>query len=106
MHSIKHIEADSTSIFGGIIALNREVDAATAEKLLQVFSLEIIIAPAFTEEALTLLTKKKNIRLMTISFEQNKKDQWNTVSVEGGLLVQEPDALWICRCRYQSSNRS
>ena len=35
--------------------------------------------------------KKKNIRLLTIPFEQNKQDQWNTVSIEGGLLIQEPD---------------
>ena len=46
----------------------------------------------FTEEAIEILTKKKNIRLLTISFDQNKKDKWNTVSVEGGLLMQEPDA--------------
>lgn len=87
----KAYEADSTSIFGGIIALNREVDAATAEKLSGIF-LEIVIAPAFTAEAIEILTKKKNIRLLTISFEQNNKDKWNTVSVEGGLLMQEPDA--------------
>ena len=63
----------------------------TAEQLSGIF-LEIIIAPSFTEEALEILTKKKNIRLLTISFDQNKKDKWNTVSVEGGLLMQEPDA--------------
>ena len=86
----KAYEADPVSIFGGIIALNREADATTAEQLSGIF-LEIIIAPSFTEEAIALLTKKKNIRLLTISFEQNKQDQWNTVSVEGGLLMQEPD---------------
>src|SRR6185312_9895341 len=75
----------------GIIALNREVDVETAEKLSEIF-LEIVIAPSFTDEAVEILTKKKNIRLLTISFDQNKKDQWNTVSVEGGLLMQEPDA--------------
>lgn len=83
-------EADSTSIFGGIVALNREVDAATAEQLAGIF-LEIIIAPSFSKEAIEKLTVKKNIRLLTISFDQNMKDKWNTVSVEGGLLVQEPD---------------
>jgi len=86
----KAYEADPTSIFGGIIALNMEVDAATAEKLSHIF-LEIIIAPAFSQEALDILTKKKNIRLLTIPFEQAKQDQFNVVSVEGGLLVQEPD---------------
>ncbi|MBD7986123.1 bifunctional phosphoribosylaminoimidazolecarboxamide formyltransferase/IMP cyclohydrolase [Sporosarcina sp. Sa2YVA2] len=88
----KAYEADSMSIFGGIVALNREVDTATAEKLSEIF-LEIIIAPLFSEEALALLTKKKNIRLLTIPFTQHKKDNWNTVSVEGGLLMQEPDAF-------------
>lgn len=83
-------EADSTSIFGGIVALNREVDATTAEQLAGIF-LEIIIAPSFSKEALEKLTVKKNIRLLTISFEQNAQDVFNTVSVEGGLLVQEPD---------------
>ncbi|MFY3790903.1 bifunctional phosphoribosylaminoimidazolecarboxamide formyltransferase/IMP cyclohydrolase [Ureibacillus sp. MALMAid1270] len=88
----KAYEADPTSIFGGIIALNREVDAATAEKLSNIF-LEIIIAPSFTEEALEILTKKKNIRLMTISFAQEKQDKFKVVSVEGGLLVQEDDTF-------------
>ncbi len=88
----KAYEADPTSIFGGIIALNREVDAATAEKLSGIF-LEIIIAPSFTEEALEILTKKKNIRLLTINFAQEKKAQFKVVSVEGGLLVQEEDTF-------------
>lgn len=86
----KAYEADSTSIFGGIVALNREVDAATATKLSEIF-LEIIVAPSFTEEALEILTKKKNIRLLTINFAQEQKDQFKVVSVEGGLLVQEDD---------------
>lgn len=88
----KAYEADATSIFGGIVALNREVDAATAEKLAGIF-LEIIIAPAFSQEALEILTQKKNIRLLTIPFDQVKQDKWNTVTVEGGLLVQQPDTL-------------
>ena len=86
----KAYEADSTSIFGGIIALNKEVDLPTATKLSDIF-LEIIIAPSFTAEALEILTKKKNIRIMTIDFSQGKQDKFNVVSVEGGLLVQEPD---------------
>lgn len=86
----KAYEADPVSIFGGIIALNREVDAPTAEKLSDIF-LEIIIAPSFTEEALEILTKKKNIRLLTINFSQEKQDPFKVVSVEGGLLVQEDD---------------
>ncbi len=88
----KAYEADSTSIFGGIVALNREVDAETAKQLAMIF-LEIIIAPAFSEEAIELLTRKKNIRLLTIPFDSTSKDKWNTVTVEGGLLIQQPDVF-------------
>lgn len=90
----KAYEADSTSIFGGIVALNREVDAATAKVLAGIF-LEIVIAPSFSDDAIAMLTAKKNIRLLTISYEQTKKDAWNTVSVEGGLLVQSPDTFGL-----------
>ncbi|GKV57303.1 bifunctional purine biosynthesis protein PurH [Sporosarcina sp. NCCP-2222] len=88
----KAYEADPVSIFGGIVALNREVDEETATQLAGIF-LEIIISPSFTDEAINTLMKKKNVRLLTIPFDQAKKDTWNTVSVEGGLLMQEPDAL-------------
>lgn len=84
-------EADPVSIFGGIIVLNREVDVATAEKMHELF-LEIIIAPGFTEAALEVLKKKKNLRILTISFEQRTASIVDeTVSVLGGLLVQNQD---------------
>lgn len=87
----KAYEADPVSIFGGIVALNREVDKATAEKLHEIF-LEIIIAPSFSEEALEVLThKKKNLRLLTIPFDEQDVKEMKLVSVEGGLLVQEQD---------------
>jgi phosphoribosylaminoimidazolecarboxamide formyltransferase / IMP cyclohydrolase len=88
----KAYEADPISIFGGIIALNREVDKATAEKLHEIF-LEIIIAPSFSKEAADILTAKKNLRLLTIPFNQQEKLELNLTSVEGGLLVQEPDSF-------------
>ncbi|KAB7705252.1 bifunctional phosphoribosylaminoimidazolecarboxamide formyltransferase/IMP cyclohydrolase [Bacillus aerolatus] len=83
-------EADPTSIFGGIVALNRPVDQALAEKLHEIF-LEIIIAPEFTEEALQVLTAKKNIRLLTLSFDGGHSAEKVLTSVEGGLLVQDLD---------------
>src|SRR5690606_10335524 len=88
----KAFEADSTSIFGGIVALNRQVDTETAAQLAGIF-LEIVIAPAFSDEAMEILTQKKNIRLLAIPFNSTKQDKWNTVTVEGGLLVQQPDAF-------------
>ena len=59
-------EADSVSAFGGIVSLNREVDAATAEEMSKIF-LECIMAPAFTQEALDILSAKKNIRLVELT---------------------------------------
>lgn len=86
----KAFAADPISIFGGIIALNREVDADTAKKLYEIF-LEIIIAPSFSEEALTILTGKKNLRLLTIPFDTENKAEKRLTSIEGGLLVQDYD---------------
>ncbi|MGG4548553.1 bifunctional phosphoribosylaminoimidazolecarboxamide formyltransferase/IMP cyclohydrolase [Rossellomorea marisflavi] len=86
----KAYEADSTSIFGGIIALNRQVDEATARMLHEIF-LEIVIAPAFSDEAFEILSGKKNIRLMTVPFDSVKKSERRLTSVEGGLLVQADD---------------
>lgn len=88
----KAYEADSTSIFGGIIAFNREVDRETATQLHEIF-LEIVIAPSFAQEALEVLQAKKNIRLLTIPFDGSKKQEKVLTSVEGGLLVQDQDAF-------------
>ena len=90
----KAYEADPISIFGGIIALNREVDKATAEKLHEIF-LEIIIAPSFSKEATEILSSKKNLRLLTIPLNQGEKPELTLTSVEGGLLVQEQDRYTI-----------
>lgn len=85
--------ADSMSIFGGIIVLNRTVDAATARKMHAIF-LEIIIAPAFDDDAYEILAKKKNLRLMTVDFDRRlDKKELETVSVMGGVLRQEQDVL-------------
>jgi phosphoribosylaminoimidazolecarboxamide formyltransferase / IMP cyclohydrolase len=86
----KAFAADPVSIFGGIIALNREVDEKTAHKLHEIF-LEIIIAPSFSEEALAILTAKKNLRLLTIPFQQGSKPERKMTTIEGGLLVQDQD---------------
>lgn len=90
----KAFAADPVSIFGGIIAFNREVDEETARKLYEIF-LEIIIAPSFTEEALAILTGKKNLRLLTIPFHKNDKAEVKLTSIEGGLLVQSYDEFTL-----------
>lgn len=83
-------DADPISIFGGIVALNREVDLATAQHLKGIF-LEIIIAPSFSKEALELLVEKPNLRLLETAVEPDQLDSKKVVSVRGGLLVQNRD---------------
>jgi phosphoribosylaminoimidazolecarboxamide formyltransferase / IMP cyclohydrolase len=90
----KAFAADPVSIFGGIIAFNSEVDAETAGKLYGIF-LEIIIAPSFTEEALSILKAKKNLRLLTIPFSGAKKPEMKLTTIEGGLLSQEQDTFTL-----------
>jgi phosphoribosylaminoimidazolecarboxamide formyltransferase / IMP cyclohydrolase len=90
----KAFAADPVSIFGGIIAFNSEVDAETAGKLYGIF-LEIIIAPSFTEEALSILKAKKNLRLLTIPFSGAKKPEMKLTTIEGGLLAQEQDTFTV-----------
>ncbi|WP_313804252.1 bifunctional phosphoribosylaminoimidazolecarboxamide formyltransferase/IMP cyclohydrolase [Cytobacillus sp.] len=90
----KAFAADPVSIFGGIIAFNREVDEETARKLYEIF-LEIIIAPAFTKEALEILTGKKNLRLLTIPYHTGGKEEKRLTSIEGGLLIQQYDQFTL-----------
>lgn len=82
-------DADPISIFGGIVALNREVDAQTAERLSEIF-LEIVIAPSFSGKALEILTQKKNIRLLTMEMAQ-KDESYKLTTVDGGVLIQNKD---------------
>jgi phosphoribosylaminoimidazolecarboxamide formyltransferase/IMP cyclohydrolase len=82
-------EADPVSIFGGIVALNRPVDGKTAEKLSEIF-LEIIIAPAYSEEALLIFTRKKDLRLLTAPLPA-RRETLDMKKVSGGLLVQTLD---------------
>jgi phosphoribosylaminoimidazolecarboxamide formyltransferase / IMP cyclohydrolase len=84
----KALACDPVSAFGGIVAVAGTVDLACAEAMAEVF-LEVIVAPAFTEEALERLTRKKNLRLMrrVDGFDRRRKLR----SVQGGVLVQDPD---------------
>lgn len=94
--AFKHAyEADNQSIFGGIIALNRTVTADLAETLHAIF-LEVVIAPRFTDEALDILTKKKNIRLLEIDMTIDNREE-EFVSVSGGYLVQDKDNFEVAK---------
>jgi phosphoribosylaminoimidazolecarboxamide formyltransferase/IMP cyclohydrolase len=82
----KAYACDPVSIFGGIVTANAPVDARTAEKLGELF-LEIVAAPDFEEDALGILKKKKNLRILRIPAAPRQKMEY--VSVDGGLLAQE-----------------
>lgn len=85
-------QADPVSIFGGIVVLNREVDAETATEMKKIF-LEIIIAPSYADEALTILKKKKNLRLLELPelMAPVSNEKYFYKKVDGGLLIQEAD---------------
>jgi len=84
---------DSTSAFGGIIAFNREVDAATAEGICGPF-MELLIAPAYSAAALELLAKKVNVRVLAIPLAAGH-NALEIKRVGGGLLVQSADTFNI-----------
>lgn len=86
----KAYSADKMSIFGGIVALNRSVDLTTATKMHALF-LEIIMAPAFDDDAYAILAKKKNVRLLTIGLGKAQPGELEAISVTGGLLLQNKD---------------
>lgn len=84
-------DCDRTSAFGGIIALNQTLDAATAEQIVQIFT-EVVIAPDVTEEAKAIFAAKKNLRLLTTGGLPDvtaAAQTWRQVS--GGYLVQDRD---------------
>ena len=86
----KAYEADTVSIFGGIVATNCEVNKEMAELMRPIF-LEIIMAPSFSAEALEILTTKKNLRLLEVDMSPLAAKQMQYVSVNGGLLAQHQD---------------
>lgn len=86
------LACDPTSAFGGIVALNSTLDAATAAKILEIFT-EVVIAPDADPDAVALFAKKKNVRLLTTGGLPDPAAAGNTFrSVAGGFLVQSRDA--------------
>jgi len=87
----KALACDPVSAFGGVIALNRKLDAAAARKIVEIFT-EVIIAPDADEDAIAIVASKKNLRLLLARALPDAKSPSLTVrSVSGGLLVQERD---------------
>ena len=84
-------EGDSVSAFGGIVGYNRTVTVATAEAMGPVFY-EVVVAPAYDPEALEILKKKRNLRILAVELE-SASAAFDIRPINGGLLVQAPDTL-------------
>ncbi len=85
------MSSDPVAAFGGVVALNRRLDAATARKILEVFT-EVIIAPEADDEALAILAAKRNVRFMLAgSLPDPGLPALTARTVAGGLLVQDRD---------------
>ncbi|MFN6460916.1 MAG: bifunctional phosphoribosylaminoimidazolecarboxamide formyltransferase/IMP cyclohydrolase [Nostoc sp. DedVER02] len=95
----KAFNADSTSAFGGIVALNRPIDAATASELTKTF-LECVVAPSCDAEAQEILGKKSNVRVLTLSdLSSGNKD--TVKAIAGGFLVQASDDIIADTSQWQ-----
>lgn len=86
----KAYEADPISIFGGIIAFNCEVDTCVAQEIKSLF-LEIVIAPSFTDEALSILKQRKNLRVLTLDINKRERSDFKITSISDGILIQNSD---------------
>ncbi|HBW97801.1 MAG TPA: bifunctional phosphoribosylaminoimidazolecarboxamide formyltransferase/inosine monophosphate cyclohydrolase, partial [Pseudoalteromonas sp.] len=84
-------KTDPTSAFGGIIAFNRELDAATAQAIVERQFVEVIIAPSVSSEAAKIVEAKKNVRLLACGQWSGKATGHDIKRVNGGVLVQDRD---------------
>ncbi|MDR2884701.1 MAG: bifunctional phosphoribosylaminoimidazolecarboxamide formyltransferase/IMP cyclohydrolase [Deferribacteraceae bacterium] len=84
------LACDPVSAFGGIVAVNREIDEALAQELGKLF-LEVIIAPSYSNEALETLTQKKNVRLLSMPINDIRGEELDFKKVTGGFLLQDRD---------------
>ncbi|MDA8561758.1 bifunctional phosphoribosylaminoimidazolecarboxamide formyltransferase/IMP cyclohydrolase [Gammaproteobacteria bacterium] len=88
----KSFNADSKSAFGGVVALNKECDENTANEIIKIF-FEVLIAPSFTIDALKILSKKNNLRVLELPFYNLEK--YNYKFINGGFLKQETDNFYL-----------
>jgi phosphoribosylaminoimidazolecarboxamide formyltransferase/IMP cyclohydrolase len=95
----KAFSTDPTSAFGGIIAFNREIDAATAESVVKQF-VEVVIAPAVSDAAKQIFAAKTNVRVLTVALG-TELNALEYKRVGGGLLVQTPDALNVTPAQFK-----
>src|SRR3954468_6441473 len=93
----KALACDPVSAFGGIVALNRPLDALTAEAIAKIF-VEVVIAPEADPEARDILARREALRLLVADgLPDSKSESWTTHEVAGGLLIQERDRVTSSR---------
>ena len=90
-------KTDPTSAFGGIIALNRKLDAKTAEEINTRQFVEVIIATGYEDGALTEFAKKKNVRVLRVDLEQDNPYPGTIKKVSGGILIQSDDSFSVSK---------
>jgi phosphoribosylaminoimidazolecarboxamide formyltransferase/IMP cyclohydrolase len=95
---IRAHDCDPVSAFGGVVALNRPVPPGLAEALAPVFT-EVVVAPSYDDEAATILTAKKNLRVLAAPHPNF--GALDLRSIDGGLLVQEPDPVSVDRAHWR-----
>ncbi|MBC7327329.1 bifunctional phosphoribosylaminoimidazolecarboxamide formyltransferase/IMP cyclohydrolase [bacterium] len=84
-------DADAESAYGGVVAVNREVNRELAEEIASTF-IEVVVAPSFSSEAIELLrNRRKNLRLVRV--EMNRNNWWDVRGVKGGILLQDGDVI-------------
>jgi len=93
---------DPVSAFGGVIAANRVIDLATAESISPIFT-EVVVAPGFDDDALAVLSAKKNLRLLEVAggWPTPKRGQVEMRQISGGFLAQEPDVHFAPAADWQ-----
>lgn len=89
-------QADAQSAFGGIVALNRPCTKEVADALANIF-IEVLIAPSYSADALEILSKKTNVRVLEMAVETKPESTQEYKFIEGGLLIQDRDLSIITR---------
>ena len=98
--------ADPVSAFGGIVAMNRPLDTATASAVADLFT-EVVIAPHASEDAINIMSAKPNLRLLLTGDMPDRTDAYvKFKSVAGGFLAQSRDAGMITKSDFENCDKN
>lgn len=101
---LRAYDGDTMSAYGGIVAFNRELTEATARAMSGVFY-HVVIAPTFESEALEVLKKRKQARILRVDPVQGPDTQLDLRKISGGILVQDMDSLSINRDSWETKSK-